>query len=408
MSEKRISTLIFFIIAFIGWFASGSLPLIMLSRSVYDDGTIADEAPLVYSYMAVMFMIAGLLSNPQLIKKAIEYGKQSIPILVIIVSGIMQAIVAIALEFYIGVAYACLLLGCILFSLAFWCLPEGKRIFLYKCLLVLNVSYVSVAFLIHGAPQDRFVGGIHPNLFGQASIILAFSGLMILNGLKKTFVFLLSIFIAFVVSSRYAIAAVLIMWFGDFLLDTTWTKTRLLTAVGSVIAIAVIEGYPETSIDLLGDVFLLNDPDRGRSSGISGRDYNWSLFLPQFEEHPLFGYGFRNILGVVGSHNGFMEYILENGLVISILFFAASFFILISNLSAVWRSLSDRAFQAREGRVVLVTLIGIFFAANLQPQLINFGDQFGALTLVTLLYVPKKFRSFERRLKWSRRLESPA
>jgi O-Antigen ligase len=338
-------------------------------------------------------MIVGLLSNPNLLQKAIKYVARSLPICVIIVSGVMEGVVALALGFYMGAAYACLLLICILVCASFWCLPERNRLLFYKYLLVLNVAYVSLAFFIHGAPQGRYVGGIHPNIISQASIILAFSGLMILSGWKKTLVILASLYLSVLVDSRYALVTVFIMWFGHLVLDPTM-KSMLLSLL-VVIAFTIIF----TFTDFFTEVFSLNDPDRGFSSGIGGRASDWDYFLPQLSECPFFGYGFRNLIGYVGAHNGFMQYILENGLVISFLFFSALFFILISNLSTVWRSLSERTFQAHEGRVVLVTLLAIFFAAMLQPQLISFGDEFGPLTLVILLYVPKAYRS----LGWRRR-----
>jgi O-antigen ligase len=246
-------------------------------------------------------------------------------------------------------------------------------------------------------PQDRWVGGIHPNIFSQASIIVAFSGIMILSGPKKALAILVALLIAYIVDSRYALATVLILFFGDFLLNFIWTKPRTLIAIGSVIVLTIVVVYLQTSNHFFTEAFAIYDQDRGLSSGFTGRDYNWSFFLPQLSEHPFFGYGFRNRLAFIGPHNGFMQYILENGLVISIPFLSALFFILISNISAFSRSLSDRAFQAHEGRVVLLTLLAIFFGANIQPQLLSFGDEFGPLTLLIILYRPEAFRSLQQR-----------
>jgi hypothetical protein len=389
-SEIRIDKLQLFLIAVLGWFAAGSFSFLELSEPQFDEVygfPIAVEVSRIYSYLAFLFMMIALLSTQYLLQKSINYAVRSLPICLIIASGVMEAIVAIVLGFYVGAVYAGLLLICVLICSSFWCLPEKYRLLFYKFLFVLNVVYVSLAFIMYGAPQNRFVGGIHPNIFSQASIILAFSALMFLSGWKKTAVILASLFVAFLVDSRYALATVFIMYFGLLLLDTR-VKAKLLSLV---FFIALIAMFLFTNV--FSELFSLNDATRGLSSGVSGRSSNWDYFLPQLSEHPFFGYGFRNH-DFVGAHNGFMQYVLENGLVISFLFFSALLLKLISNVSAVWHSLSDRTFQAHEGRVVSVTLLAIIFAANLQPQLINFGDEFGPLTLMILMYSPVAYRSF--------------
>jgi len=392
-SEMRIDKLQFFLIAVVGWFASGSLSFLGLSEPQFDEVygfPIAGEVSRIYSYLAFLFMMIALLSTRHLLQKSINYAVRSLPICLIILSGVMEGIVAIVLGFYVGAVYAGLLLICVLVCSSFWCLPEKYRLLFYKILLVMNVVYVSLAFVMYGAPQNRFVGGIHPNIFSQASIVLAFSALMFLSGWKKMAVILGSLFVAYVVDSRYALATVSIMYFGLLLLDSS-VRAKLLSLLFFIALTAMF-----LFTDIFSEVFSLNDANRGLSSGVSGRASNWDYFLPQLSERPFFGYGFRNH-DFVGAHNGFMQYVLENGLVISTLFFSALFLTLILNVSTAWHSLSDRTFQAHEGRVVSVTLLAIIFAANLQPQLINFGDQFGPLTLMILMYVPVAYRSYGRR-----------
>jgi O-Antigen ligase len=389
-SEMRIDKLQLFLIAVVGWFASGSLSFLELSEPQFDEVygfPIAGEVSRVYSYLAFLFMMMALLSTRHLLQRSINYAVRSLPICLLMVSGVMEGVVAVALGFYVGAVYAVLLLICVLVCSSFWCLPERHRLLFYKFLLVVNVVYVCLAFIMYGAPHNRFVGGIHPNIFSQAGIALAFSALMFLSGWKKTVVILASLFVAYLVDSRYALATVFIMYFGLLLLDSS-VKAKLFSLV-FFIALAAMFLFT----NIFSEVFSLNDANRGISSGASGRLDNWENFLPQLSEHPFFGYGFRNH-DIGGAHNGFMQYVLENGLVISFIFFSALILILISNASTVWHSLSDRTFQVHEGRVVLVTLLAIVFAANLQPQLINFGDEFGPLTLMILMYVPVTYRSF--------------
>jgi len=392
-SETRIDIQQLFLIAFVAWFASGSLTFLELSEPEFDEVygfPIAAEVSRLYSYLAFLFMMATLLSTRHLLQRSINYAMRSIPICLIIVSAILEALAAVALGFYVGALYATLLLVCVLVCSSFWCMPERHRLLFYKCLLALNLLYVSLAFIMYGAPQNRFIGGIHPNIFGQAGIALAFSALMFLNSWKKNAMILVALFVGYAVDSRYSMATVLLMYFGILLLHPG-ARAKFLSVLFLVAFIAM-----SLFTDVFTEVFSLDDANRGVSSGVSGRSENWEYFLPQLSEHPLFGYGFRNH-DFVGAHNGFMQYVLENGLVISFVFFSALFLILISNVSTVWHFLSERTFRAHEGRVVLVTFVAILFAANLQPQLINFGDEFGPLTLMILMYVPVTYRSLGRR-----------
>ena len=147
----RIDKLQFFLIAVVGWFASGSLSFLELSEPQFDEVygfPIAGEVSRVYSYLAFLFMIIALLSTPHLLQKSMNYTVRSLPICLIIVSGVMEGLVAIFLGFYVGALYAALLLVCVLICSSFWCLPERFRLLFYKYLLILNVVYVSLAFIM--------------------------------------------------------------------------------------------------------------------------------------------------------------------------------------------------------------------------------------------------------------------
>jgi O-antigen ligase len=393
VSERRISKVQIFLFGFVAWFASGSLPLLALSEPPgYDQYglPIQDEASHVYSYVAFFIIGIALWIVPSLVQKAFNYVTRTLPIRAIIATGMLQALVAAALGLYTSTAYACLLLFCIVICLAFWCLPERHRVTFYKSVLVMNLVYVVLAFALYGAPQNRWIGGIHPNLFSQASIIMSFSALMILKGWKRAAIVLLSLGIAISVDSRYAVVSVSMMCFGLILLEAN-LRLKLLSLISGVVALAtsIFTGF-------FAVIFSIDDAERGLSSGISGRSLSWEDFLPQLSERPFLGYGFRNSAELTTTHNGFLQFMLENGLIISALFFSALLGILVSNVFSVWRSLPDHTFQAHEGRVVLVTIVMIFFAANLQPQLVNFGDQFGPLTLLVLLRVPTTYRSLFR------------
>jgi O-antigen ligase len=382
-----------FVIAVAVWFAAGSLPLLALREPSYDEFGLPmpGDVNRVYSYFAFAMMIAAVWRAPNLLQDAVTYIKRSLPICIIIVTGILEAVVATILGFYAGVAYACLLIISVVVCSSFWHLPQRQRVLFYNYLLILNVFFVFAALGLYGAPLDRWVGGIHPNIFSQASIILAFTALMILNGWKRTLVILVALYVAVIVDSRYALVAVFTMCLGMLLLEAN-TKMKIFSLV-SLVFLFVLSFFNHYFTEVLS----LDDANRGLSSGVSGRAYNWENFLPQLSERPFFGYGFRNTAELIGAHNGFMQYVLENGLIISFLFFSSLLAILASNAFSVRRSLSDRTFQAHEGRVVFATIIAIIFVANLQPQLISFGDQLGPLTFVVLLRIPTALSALRAR-----------
>lgn len=133
------------------------------------------------------------------------------------------------------------------------------------------------------------------------------------------------------------------------------------------------------SNSLIFDILKVSDSGRGLGSGLSGRDDLWFFFLPQFLESPVIGYGFRSRASYIGSHNGFLDIILQQGVIGSFLFFS---YLLVF----LWRSALDVFNKSRKEYrgAVLSILLGLIFGAQLQPQFFSFGDPFGVLTLVCL------------------------
>jgi len=154
----------------------------------------------------------------------------------------------------------------------------------------------------------------------------------------------------------------------------------------AVVAVLSLLLDPENSP--IASALELSDSTRGLGSGISGRGQHWSYFLPQFLEEPIAGYGFRSRGSYFGPHNGFLDIILQVGLIGSFLFFA---FYALRLKSLIHEALSTPALTER-GKLLSI-MIGVSVGAQLQPQFFSFGDPFGILAMICLFSIPGLERS---------------
>lgn len=241
-----------------------------------------------------------------------------------------------------------------------------------------KVSYLFVlipwaAFAVFGMPDNRWVGGIHPNLLSAFALSGSFFASYSMAKYKwLAFYFCLTS--AYLVESRYAIVSILIIIFAEYMIKSTRSfsmpiKVTRFLLIGLIVILS-FEFF-------LTEVLLLNDYARGLGSGISGRSELTTLFYRQFIDQP-FGYGFGARERYIGVHNGFLNFILENGVVISFLFFV---FILGKLLSLFFFFLRDG--DSRQLKIVSYWVAWLF-AGYFQPQLINFSDAFAFMTLVLL------------------------
>ena len=103
------------------------------------------------------------------------------------------------------------------------------------------------------------------------------------------------------------------------------------------------------------------------------------------------GFGFRKRDLYQGTHNGFLNFALENGVIVTTLFFLAMLSIFKDGIARLHQSNTNK----RDIIVVLGSWVAWAFAAFFQPQLVNFGDATGIMTIFLLTAHVKWIRGHE-------------
>jgi len=221
-------------------------------------------------------------------------------------------------------------------------------------------------------PVDRYVGGIHPNFYG--ALVLC-AGMFAALGFRRLAgpIMVICFVLASLVSSRYAMVALII--FGVIYIFRAAKVSFWLKYFGSIAG--VILAVLLVRSDALVALLELNTRNRGIGSGFTGRSERWSHFWPQFYDAPILGVGFRNRDAYYGAHNGYLNVIMENGLIIGMIIIG---YILYRVTIGMVTASNKEDVCASAG--ILAIALGSFF----QPQLINFGDAMGLSLLLFLMH----------------------
>lgn len=260
----------------------------------------------------------------------------------------------------------------------FWSFSKRARARFWRYGAYLIAAFLILSVIIHGPPVGRWIGGIHPNILGGFGLALC-SFAVIMTGRFRAPLFCIGITASLAVSSRYALVGSVIVLFSVlFWKNLSESRyTRLLLVAGAVISLLGLTfGW-----DTIADILQLQNADRGIGSGLGGRIESWQEFWPQFREVWFAGHGFRNRDAYIGTHNGYLNTLIELGA-----FVGGGLILLIAcRLVRIFTwAARDRG---REAIGASSALIGILTVAFLQPQIINFGDAFG-YTAVMLLSIP--------------------
>jgi hypothetical protein len=369
------------------WFSLLLFPLLMLPLPTYEN-VILDDTPDMWRFTAIALVTCALylLIKP---KEALcEIRRILLPgyRILLLISIVLIFILSCLIGQVTSIIYVIALTVFITFAACIWRLPYAKRRKLYIRLWWVTFLFACTAFAIYGRPENRYVGGIHPNIFSQVTIALMFFSLA---GWKRNgwISLLVALFFATEVSSRYAMVSVILMYLihsfvsGD-LQHTTRRNPVLVIALGTG---AIIAFFIFDLTSYIWEALAIDDPLRGLSSGVSGRGENHlAYFLPQLFERPLLGYGFRNKADFISPHNGYLSFVLETGLIVSLIFFTFLAGKLIASIRLVSRLRSTSSEGLRESSGVLALLLALLTSSLFQPQLLNMGDLFAFLMMLAL------------------------
>lgn len=296
--------------------------------------------------------------------------------IIAIASGL--ALAAIFLQELQSLIYSFLFIACLYCAASTFVEGAKAQAQLFIGIAILSVAFVVSALAVFGPPQGRWIGGIHPNLFGFALVIP--TAVLLVHAPKIGFPLSLACMAAAIaVSSRYAILIILLF---VCLALAVYSVRRFGAALTYSVMIAISPIILIAAGGFLFDVFELADPNRGLGSGASGRAAMNSTFFDQFIPNAALGVGFRNRADYQYTHNGFLNFALESGLIISALFFSLLIAALYKMSLVSLRNLG----QNKNGMTTTIVLFACIISAMFQPQLVNFGDSQGIVLIVALVF----------------------
>ena len=251
----------------------------------------------------------------------------------------------------------------------------GPRFFWIAAVSIIAMLFSFIA--IHGFPVGRWIGGIHPNHIGAFALLATFFAARSGHSLRWI-LYLIALSFAIMISSRYAMIAIAMIVFADYVASIP--RFDLRRAIGLVFLsafffLSILFGH-----DLIAHWLALHDSARGIDTGFTGRADLWNNFAPQILDRPFTGFGFRERGLYDGTHNGFLNFALESGLIVMTLFFLAMISIFREGITRLRSGTTHK----RDIIVVLASWVAWAFAAFFQPQLVNFGDATGIMTIFLL------------------------
>ena len=381
------------VVAAIGfWFLSVAYATITIEDRVFSDGRLVSDAsgdgsllPFAGLFLALAGAIIGFRHRQyifSIIKRNTAFTLIGAVFLVMLLTNVFYFHIA-------SLAYIGLFIVSILTTL------YANKVFGGKLFIVfaIAVSATLVLFVaVHGAPTGRWIGGIHPNHIGAFALLAAFLAAQSGHSFRWI-IYLIAIFFTILVSSRYAMIAIAMIVVADYL--ASMSRFDLRRAIGLVILsamffLAILFGH-----EVIAHWLALHDSARGIESGFTGRAEMWNRFAPQILERPFVGFGFRQRDLYYGTHNGFLDFALENGVIVATLFFFAI-------LSIIREGVVKLRKCDKGKRNIIITAASWFawaFSGFFQPQLVNFGDAFGIMTMF-LLTAHVKWMTSNEMSKW--------
>ncbi|MCR9090165.1 MAG: O-antigen ligase family protein [Algiphilus sp.] len=249
------------------------------------------------------------------------------PVALFLMFAINALIQSEAALFYEGLAISAIFFSASVISLntsgIFGVRPVGATI--GWILILILVSFL----VVHGFPENRWVGGVHPNLFGATAL----SALILhstATGCVSRKIAIATLCATLIVSSRGSLAATLvflvsyILFFGK-LRCIKKSAANMAAATMLVIVIILMLVWNSSSVEeFLVETTAINDPSRGLDSGFTGRAEYWPLVTNLILDRPFWGNA-QAADGVL-IHSGLLDAALRLGFLPIVLFvFSAAF-----------------------------------------------------------------------------------
>ena len=375
------------------WIVAAVFPLLGMEDTSRLGGLFSFHR--IASFGATTYMaLCVILFGKSLLRYVSKVGAKDRLMILYGVFGCCAVISGVINVSWVPVLYAIMFAFVLAFMLLFWTSAEQKRQLVFRVGFWILAFFLSFALVLHGLPENRWVGGIHPNHYGAvalASVIFAR-----LSGSRIYFIAVpLGIAATMLVSSRFALAAIFIFVFVDWFFNGRQTAVKFVS-FGALAVLGVLGFALDTHKILLGTgvsehVFAVSSEARGIESGFTGRAELWKEFYPQFVERPFAGYGFRLRERYSDTHNAYLNLILEMGMVgASVLLLALAFIFfklvmrVVSKMSLVQGWNIRRELGGAKPEAFLALLLALAFSGFFQPQWLSFSDVFGILVFLML------------------------
>jgi O-antigen ligase len=230
----------------------------------------------------------------------------------------------------------CVLLLCYLFWTSDYQILRQVLVFtgfvLFAWLLIL---------LFHHGLRQQTIGGINRNMIGKAALVgTIFTLFAHLKWVRWTGIALGAFFLV-LVSSRGTLLVMGFFLLIYYSLHEGSTKAILAGTGLFIVGAFVLLASSGASNAILENVLHLHSRDRGLGSGFSGRLENWKMGLDLVRERLVFGYGFRaaasSSSGIPRVHSGYINILLETGVVGTALILGTMFTEIIQRVLIIFR-----------------------------------------------------------------------
>lgn len=164
----------------------------------------------------------------------------------------------------------------------------------------------------------RLVSHAGPNWWGALAFLVIVSAISLRNNVVKALLIALGLLIMVLTSSRGAMMALIAGGLVALVLSARRAQGRKGLAWIGVLVILTI---PLIIVGpwLADSLFHFSDPTRGIHSGGTGRSYGWRDAWRLFEQHPIFGIGFRRheqfMTRTSTAHQAYLAVMAETGVV---------------------------------------------------------------------------------------------
>jgi O-antigen ligase len=257
-------------------------------------------------------------------------------------------------------------------------------------------AFAAVVALIDGNfLYGRFMGRLGPNYWGSVCAYGLLAATVARHRLLFVVLAAIDLFTLLASQNRTAMLALIVG--GTLLMVLAYIRSGvigrlwiwLMVLAGSV---ALLFAMPT----LLSKVFMVDDPRRGLDSGGTGRAIAWKEAWALFEQHPLFGVGYRHheqyITAASSAHQAYLATAADMG-VIGLLVFLI--FLLAGLCTAIHKAVVHRS---RAYAAIAALLLGYAVQGFAEQRAINFANSVSlmmiiAVALATRLSLPPSPRS---------------